>query len=249
MSSILEALKKAEKASVADDGNGTPWPAPTADSPAHRPQRRGLWIPLGGVAVLCVLGAAFWLTRGTDPDPPPVTAKRAVEPVQTENAQTAAPADKAAPPTTSRKSAAIVPSSPSTSPSKKQPLPAVRPDPHLKKPLLPLQRQPMKSVEAEFLTQAQPEAAQNQLPVEMADAPPPSGDTRQESQKEFRSDERIDLQALVWSPEAADRFVVINNRLLREGGSIDEITVVRINSDDVLLSERSDRWYQEFKIR
>ena len=76
------------------------------------------------------------------------------------------------------------------------------------------------------------------------DVPPP-----EQRNKNYRSDQRIELQALVWAPEAAARFVVINNRLIKEGGSIDNITVVRINRDDVLLSEGSDRWHEEFKIR
>jgi len=53
----------------------------------------------------------------------------------------------------------------------------------------------------------------------------------------------------VWAPEAAARFVVINNHLIKEGGTIDNIVVVRINPDDVLLAEGSDRWHEAFKIR
>lgn len=49
--------------------------------------------------------------------------------------------------------------------------------------------------------------------------------------------------------EASDRFVVINNRLIKEGGSVDNIVVVQINRDDVLLSEGADRWHQAFQIR
>lgn len=75
--------------------------------------------------------------------------------------------------------------------------------------------------------------------------PPPS----REPEKNYRSDPRIELQALVWAPDAAERFVVINNRLIKEGGSIDAITVVRIDRDDVLLAEGGDRWYEKFKIR
>ncbi|MFO7716501.1 general secretion pathway protein GspB [Desulfosarcina sp.] len=70
-----------------------------------------------------------------------------------------------------------------------------------------------------------------------------------DSAKTFRNDPRIDLQALVWAPQAAERFVVINNRLIKEGGSVDNIMVVAINPDDVLLAEGSDRWHEEFKVR
>lgn len=90
--------------------------------------------------------------------------------------------------------------------------------------------------------------------METSTAPQPSEgfqpeDSQEDSQEVFRSDDRIDLQALVWAPDATDRFVVINNCLLKEGGAIDNITVLRINKDDVLLSEGSDQWHQEFKIR
>jgi hypothetical protein len=64
----------------------------------------------------------------------------------------------------------------------------------------------------------------------------------------MRNDPRIKLQALVWSPDAADRFVIINNRLVKEGGSVNNIVVVRINRDDVLLSEGPDQWYEPFKV-
>ncbi|MEE4111749.1 MAG: general secretion pathway protein GspB [Desulfobacteraceae bacterium] len=70
-----------------------------------------------------------------------------------------------------------------------------------------------------------------------------------ETDKRFRSDPRIDLQALVWAPEPAARFVVINNRLIKEGGSLDNIVVERINPDDVLMVEGADRWHEEFKVR
>jgi hypothetical protein len=71
----------------------------------------------------------------------------------------------------------------------------------------------------------------------------------QNENKQFRNDPRIELQALVWAPDAASRFVVINNRLVKEGGSFDNIVVVKINRDDVLLSEGADRWYEKFKVR
>ena len=103
---------------------------------------------------------------------------------------------------------------------------AVQPDPQTSPPSAP-GRQPAETIAAT----GQPEAE------------PPAAD------KTYRSDPRIELQALVWAPDAAARFVVINNRLIKEGGSVDNIVVVRIDQEDVLLAEGSDRWYQKFKIR
>lgn len=70
-----------------------------------------------------------------------------------------------------------------------------------------------------------------------------------EAEKTFRDDPRIELQALVWASDAAQRFVVVNNRLLHEGGSVDGIVVLKIDRDDVLFSEGGTRWYQRFTIR
>jgi hypothetical protein len=66
---------------------------------------------------------------------------------------------------------------------------------------------------------------------------------------DVRRDPRIDLQALVWAPEAADRFVVINNQLVKQGGSVDTFVVVEINRDDVLIAEGTERWYEPFSVR
>ena len=94
-----------------------------------------------------------------------------------------------------------------------------------------------------------PPVAPIRRPAETAEATGQPMTELPDSGKIFRSDPRIELQALVWAPEAATRFVVINNRLIKEGGSVDNIVVVRINQDDVLLAEGSDQWHEEFKIR
>ncbi len=77
----------------------------------------------------------------------------------------------------------------------------------------------------------------------------PSKSEPAKPEKSFRNDARIELQALVWAPEASERFVVINDHLVKEGGAVDGITVVKINREDILLSEGADRWHQKFTIR
>lgn len=95
-----------------------------------------------------------------------------------------------------------------------------------------------------------PDPAQDfSRPISSANTAGQARDAPADTQKVFKTDPRIDLQALVWAPESAARFVIINNRLVKEGGSLDNIVVVQINPDDVLLAEGSDRWYQAFKIR
>jgi len=62
-------------------------------------------------------------------------------------------------------------------------------------------------------------------------------------------DPRIDLQAIAWAPGADNNFVVINNKIIREGGSVDGIKVIRIGKDSVAFQEGQKKWQQEFNIR
>jgi hypothetical protein len=266
LSSILEALKKVERESAMGNGKDVPWPVLPVNSTIKDNRRRHLWwISLGGIAISFVIAFAFWLAqRPTTTDQQPVVTKRAIEPQTLANNQSApSPARHAVP--------AVPVSTPPTRLPQKEPVPAQTPDVSTVKPLpkdepkakvkeaaeakppiiAPPQDEPKPNITAEARppSTTPPPAASTQRPAEMANAPRQPESSRENNAKEYHSDERIDLQALVWAPQAADRFVVINNILLKEGGSIDKITVVRINEDDVLLSEGSDRWYQEFKIR
>lgn len=263
MSSILEALKKVERESAAGDGKDVPWPTMSVNSTVDVKRRRHLWwIPLGVIAVSFVIASVFWLTQRPSPDQQHVVTKGAIEPLAAAKTETVPPPTRHAVP--------AVPSSPPPArlPQKK-PVPAITPKASLVKPppqnetkeivtsearpsfAKSPQKEPTPDVtpEAEPTTITPPPEASTQREAEMVEGARLSEDSPENNSKEYRSDERIDLQALVWAPQAADRFVVINNILLKEGGSIDKITVVRINEDDVLLSEGSDRWYQEFKIR
>jgi hypothetical protein len=64
-----------------------------------------------------------------------------------------------------------------------------------------------------------------------------------------RDDPRIDLQAIAWAPGADNNFVVINNKIIREGGTVDGIKVIRIEKDSVAFQDGQKKWQQEFKIR
>ena len=249
MSSILDALKKAEQESGADDGKGTPWPAPPMDSPVGELGRRRWWILLGMLVVSCAAIAVFWLTGRPEPEQRPVLAKRAVEPVVADETKPAVPTNQQTRSIMHPVLPAVPPAAQSTVQPHRSPSLAATPDAALMKvPPKPKQK-PKEIAEEKPEPITPPPAAANRSPVQRAEKPRPSEVKKTENQKVFRSDARIELQALVWAPEVADRFVVINNRLIKEGDSLDTITVVKINQDDVLLSEGTDRWYQEFKIR
>lgn len=275
MSSILDALKKAERESTTDRGTDTPLPMLPSPSPYRRRRPRRWWVPIGLVAVLAVSGLAVWTLRrpeATRPEasvavappsartrdsapPPPVAAvpappvtvagKRPVSPARPPGAetsprrkgQTADPPEMASPPPP------VQPASPQPMAAAVPPKPAVPPA-----PVPPVQTRQ---------TVAAPQPEPDRVPA-VAPTPPPAetvtatvrGETEPpDTEKSFRTDPRIDLQALVWAPDAAARFVVINNRLIKEGGSIDTISVVKINPDDVLLAEGSERWHIAFKVR
>ena len=66
---------------------------------------------------------------------------------------------------------------------------------------------------------------------------------------ETRHDSRIELQAIAWSPDPADSFAVINNRILHEGQSFDGITITRIGRDDVAFQEMGREWREDFRLK
>jgi len=57
-----------------------------------------------------------------------------------------------------------------------------------------------------------------------------------------KKDSRIQLQAIAWSNNPEKRMAVINNKIVREGGSIDGISVTRILEDQVIFREGEERF-------
>lgn len=47
----------------------------------------------------------------------------------------------------------------------------------------------------------------------------------------------LKLQAISWSPEAKDRLAVINNRILREKGSVEGYVIILIDQDSVVVEK------------
>ena len=256
MSSILDALKKAERESAIDRSAGTPWPAPLSMQSPHRKRSRRWWVPLGFVVGLCVSGVVFWQVRQSDITRP-ADSMSVLPSRQLPNPNHSVPLPVA------EVQKPIVPlaEQPQTLPGKT----LIDASPHQSTgnaPASDVQVSDAMAVakpvqpEKKLLRSAIPDPEPVSAPVE--NATPLSAETALTSQsvavplnteKFFKSDPRIELQALVWAPESAARFVVINNRLIKEGGSLDKIIVVRINPDDVLLAEGSDRWHEVFKIR
>jgi hypothetical protein len=237
LSSILDALKKAERISAAGDRKPTPWPAPPA-APSDDRRNRQRWLLGSAAAVLAgILVALFWTIRHPAATPPAAPVETATSAVAQKAQPEPAGAQKARTSPTRSKMAA----KPSRNASR--PVRIARRTPPAAAPQTA--RIPTTSSVAHPQAQRHPAMARTKpstVPVQAAD--------RREDQSAYpmRNDPRIKLQALVWSSEAANRFVIINNRLIKEGGSVDNIVVVRINRDDVLLSEGADRWLEPFKV-
>lgn len=278
MSSILDALKKAEQEAGGTGDRPHPWPSPLPVDMAHRKSLPGRWwlLVLALIAVAGACAALLWpfgksaqlvpelavrqvspampvpavSTRpASDPSPTHPVAVKPVPPSPSAEAVTdPANQPKAAVPPAASPSR-IVASAPSRQPPRALPTPT-RVAPAARKAVTP---PPVAPRTAEpVVDPAPPTTAVKPAPQPVVQRPPPVRDpappARQE-EKVFRDDPRIELQALVWAPDAAQRFVVVNNRLIREGGSVDNIVILKIDPDDVLLSEGADRWHQKFTIR
>ncbi|NNG01798.1 MAG: GspB domain-containing protein [Desulfobacteraceae bacterium] len=57
----------------------------------------------------------------------------------------------------------------------------------------------------------------------------------------------IELQALVWAEDAADRFVVINNRIVRQGQVFDGYSIAEIQLDRVVIETGGQRFSLKHK--
>ncbi|MGD8264309.1 MAG: general secretion pathway protein GspB [Desulfobacterales bacterium] len=63
------------------------------------------------------------------------------------------------------------------------------------------------------------------------------------------SDSKLKLQALAWSADAAQRMVVINGRIVREGESVDGYQINQIREEDVLVNDGRKSWRLEFGLQ
>jgi cytoskeletal protein RodZ len=257
LSSILDALKKAERESTTDRSAGTPWPAPLSRQAPSWKRTRRWWMLLGMVVGVCVLGVVLWQVRQPGNTRPVVfMSVEPSQPLSKTNSEIPLPvaeapkpsvpvADLPTPPS-AETSVDVFPRQATENASASE---ASVPDPTAVAVPIQPEKQPLLSATPSPEPMPAPAEDRSSRQTDSAEATDQGKTSPLNSEKVFRSDPRIDLQALVWAPDSAARFVVINNRLIKEGGSVDNIVVVRINPDDVLLAEGSDRWHEMFKIR
>ena len=62
-------------------------------------------------------------------------------------------------------------------------------------------------------------------------------------------DSKLELQAIAWSENAAQRIAVINNRVVREGESVEGFSVNQIRQDDIIVNDGTESWRLEFGLK
>jgi len=73
---------------------------------------------------------------------------------------------------------------------------------------------------------------------------------RQERTKLPRLDNSVlRLQAVTWAVDQQDRFVLIDNAILRKGETVKGFVVDSIHEDHVVVRKGSERWRVEFRLR
>jgi hypothetical protein len=59
----------------------------------------------------------------------------------------------------------------------------------------------------------------------------------------------LKLQAISWSSNPEKRIAVINNHVVREGGSVEDGTVARIEKEYVVIDAKGEEWQLKFRLR
>ncbi|MDJ0817703.1 MAG: general secretion pathway protein GspB [Desulfobacterales bacterium] len=63
------------------------------------------------------------------------------------------------------------------------------------------------------------------------------------------NDDKLRLQALAWAEDADRRMVVINDRIVHEGESVDGYLILKIREEDVIIQQGGKSWRLEFGLQ
>jgi hypothetical protein len=92
-------------------------------------------------------------------------------------------------------------------------------------------------------------ARKSTRPTAPATSAKQSAKTRSRETYDRITGSKLKLQALAWSDDAVRRMVVINGRIVHEGGSVDGYQVVEIRMEDVIVNAAGKSWRLEFGLR
>lgn len=237
MSLILDALRKSEAARRRSEAPDLFSPTPQAHVPVRSRPAWPLWA-MAGFGLVSSAIATWMLLHRPAPEAP---AARPVAPVVAD-APASPPAPASAPTTTTLPATLpVIPTAPppavSATPAA---APAVAPSPAsapAAAPTLP----PVTTAPAPAPLSAPPPAPPSPKPAPV----PPTGD-RATALADLDADVRRQLPPLklsmhLWNDDPQRRFVILDGQRLREGDTLGELVVERIDRDDVVLSWRGAR--------
>ncbi|MEE8400097.1 MAG: general secretion pathway protein GspB [Desulfobacterales bacterium] len=245
MSSILKALKKLEGEPVIGTEVQS-WPRAVGKG-AYFDRFRRTWRYKGTAYILLVTGTlamAGWFVMGRNPVPDTSDSPQrsaSVQPVSPDDPEVLISAKE--------------PKAELSRRSLGKPIP-IRSD--TKKPMLSatvpgLDPKPRPVSEENVPPTPLPDEEASLETAPLPSVPPESKDAPREPVAPFvaeRADDgRMSLQAIAWSRLPEKRMAVINNRVVREGGTVNGIEVIRIHEDRVIIREGEEVWKLVFKLR
>ncbi len=270
MSTILKALKRVDQTTPPpDDVQSWPPPIDTKEAVKGRLYRR--WLRrkvLIALIVVLIVVAAGWLLYGQK--------QRLVSKIWPPKSSEKAPKFKAKLESPQRSTAQPAPDT-AVALNRRTPPSGVKPDQKqigANRPAREIPRSPRQPTDQKkqvatstpkTRTPATAQKAQSDLPRAPATetrrsepgqtrapavAPTPKSRASQAKRSYQRLDDSIlKLQAIAWSNEATRRIAVINNRVVREGESVEGFSIRQIRQDDVVVNDGTQSWQLEFALR
>lgn len=165
--------------------------------------------------------------------PPSLPAKEQIKPV--------------APKSTAKKySADMRQPQPMTAPARKVPQAGPTATVQPKKPAVQRQKPIKKSIMPQNMPTSEKSVAERS---EVTDKPATSPPKPTRVAYDRIDDTKLKLQALAWFKDASKRMAVINDRIVREGESVDGYQITQIRQEDVVVNDGSKSWLLEFGLK
>lgn len=262
MSTILNALKRLEEESAANEASQVSVPPHGQPKPPRRNSRR-LFISIVILALIAGGAAIFWfstLRPGKTPSPgvsepkPPMVAD--VPSRSAEIPSTSKPSGEAVTPTPQRAGGrGDLAATKSTIPANKSAKLSIT-SPNYLPPDIERQRRgetPAATVSAgegatPFAEEANPAPQALTRPASASNVDAPPARRKQSAAQdsyagtEVLALDNLKLQAISWSEIPTERITIIAGSILREGQSVEGYTVVEIRSNDVIIEKSGSLW-------
>jgi general secretion pathway protein B len=108
---------------------------------------------------------------------------------------------------------------------------------------------PSKQTSERLASLAPPAKAEPEEPPAVVQAPPPIRKPDPYARVEPLPKGEISIQAISWADEPQARIAVMDNKILREGENVGEMTIVEIRKDDVVVRQAGRLWRVVFNLR